>query len=101
MKTHKVKSKSLFINRKGKYIIHNGRTPQQKRKYTWKTTKEKRKEKVKSYILSLGLRRRRVFFFAWLRGRRILGLRVSLLGSGLSLFQSHYSILGLCSFMGC
>ena len=51
-------------------------------------------------MLSLGLKRRRVFFLARLRGRSICGLRISLFGSGLDLLLLYCSILGLGSILG-
>ena len=61
---------------------------------------EKKERKNKILILSLGLWRRRVFFLARLRGRSIFGIKVSLLGFGLSLLCLNYGILGLGNILG-
>ena len=60
----------------------------------------KKKRKNKILILSLGLGRRRVFFLTWLRGRSILGLRISFPGFCLGLFRPYCYFLDLGSTIG-
>ena len=64
-----------------------------KKKLQKKTTR-------KFYVLSLGLGRKKVFFLARLRGRSILGYRISFFRLGLCFLCLSCSFLGLGSFFG-